>query len=195
MNKGEQTRRRIIETAMAVLNRNGGEMSISELMRDVNLEKGGIYRHFNGKDEIIAEAVTHYVGLVEDKLKQALAGRTSARERLGAAITCLLSIAHAPITPGGCLVMNMAISTQNTGSPAAAIVRRTFRRWERLFAGELNKGMQAGEFRRDVADSDFAALAISSIEGAIMLTGARPALRAHDAVGRHLESVLDGYMT
>ena len=85
MTKGEETRQRIIRKAAPLFNQRGFEgSSMGEIMEATKLEKGGIYRHFSGKEELAAEAFdyawaealktrTHDLDQVEnsvDKLKQ-----------------------------------------------------------------------------------------------------------------------------
>ena len=51
--KGERTRRRIVESAAAVFNTRGYfGSSMSDLVRETGLEKGGIYNHFGSKLEL-----------------------------------------------------------------------------------------------------------------------------------------------
>src|SRR5277367_1901301 len=60
LSKGDQTRQRIIHKAAQVFNRRGfAGASISDLMEATGLEKGGIYRHFESKQEL-AEAAFDY---------------------------------------------------------------------------------------------------------------------------------------
>ena len=55
--QGEKTRQRIIKDAAALLNQYGfSGFSMSELMKATGLEKGGIYRHFDSKEQLAAEA-------------------------------------------------------------------------------------------------------------------------------------------
>ena len=53
--KGERTREEIIQQAAVVFNRQGfAGASISDIMRETGLEKGGIYNHFASKEDILA---------------------------------------------------------------------------------------------------------------------------------------------
>ena len=57
MRKGEQTRREIIRKAAPIFNQKGFEgAALSDLMQATGLEKGGIYRHFDSKEQLAAEA-------------------------------------------------------------------------------------------------------------------------------------------
>src|SRR5437879_9606459 len=57
MRKGEQTRQEIIRKAAPIFNQRGYDgAALSDLMRATGLEKGGIYRHFESKQQLAAEA-------------------------------------------------------------------------------------------------------------------------------------------
>src|SRR5246127_2461266 len=57
MRKGEITRRSIIRKAAPIFNQKGYEgAALSELMEATGLEKGGIYRHFESKEELAGDA-------------------------------------------------------------------------------------------------------------------------------------------
>ena len=57
MSKGEQTRHMIIERAANVFSRQGYfGSSLSDLIQETGLKKGGIYNHFRGKDDLALAA-------------------------------------------------------------------------------------------------------------------------------------------
>jgi TetR/AcrR family transcriptional regulator, transcriptional repressor for nem operon len=52
-----ETRRRIVKTAAAEFRRNGIHATgLSDVMAAAGLTHGGFYRHFDSKDELVAEA-------------------------------------------------------------------------------------------------------------------------------------------
>ena len=60
MRKGEETRQEIIRRAAPIFNRKGySGAALSDLMRATGLEKGGIYRHFESKEELAGDAFDH----------------------------------------------------------------------------------------------------------------------------------------
>src|SRR2546430_16954 len=53
MRKGEQTRQEIIRKAAPIFNQRGYDgAALSDLMEATGLEKGGIYRHFDSKQQL-----------------------------------------------------------------------------------------------------------------------------------------------
>ena len=60
MEKGRATRQRVIAQAAPVFNQHGfAGTTLSELMEATGLQKGGIYRHFAGKEQLALEAFDH----------------------------------------------------------------------------------------------------------------------------------------
>jgi len=58
--KGEDTRQEIIRKAAPIFNQKGYDgAALSDLMRATGLEKGGIYRHFESKEELAGVAFDH----------------------------------------------------------------------------------------------------------------------------------------
>ena len=67
MRKGEQTRREIIRKAASIFNQKGYEgAALSDLMQATGLEKGGIYRHFDSKQQLAGEAFDYAWNLALD---------------------------------------------------------------------------------------------------------------------------------
>ncbi len=57
-----ETRKRIVETARILFNREGfSEVSIDRIMDEAGLTRGGFYNHFRNKDELYAEAVASFL--------------------------------------------------------------------------------------------------------------------------------------
>src|ERR1700759_3552404 len=57
MSKGDRTRARIIEQSAPIFNKQGSAgTALSDLMDATGLRKGGLYRHFAGKEKLAAAA-------------------------------------------------------------------------------------------------------------------------------------------
>jgi TetR/AcrR family transcriptional repressor of nem operon len=71
MRKGEQTRQEIIRKAAPIFNQKGySGAALSDLMRATGLEKGGIYRHFESKQELAGDAFDHAWKIAMDTLRR-----------------------------------------------------------------------------------------------------------------------------
>jgi len=114
MSKGEQTRERILARSAQLFNRQGYfGSSLADIMRETGLEKGGIYNHFSSKEQLAVEAFDYAYELVQQRVRQALAGKLHARERLLALVTVFQGIVEDPPVIGGCPVLNTAIDAND----------------------------------------------------------------------------------
>src|SRR5437016_14210999 len=88
MSKGEQTREMILAQAAQLFSRQGFfGSSLSDIMQETGLEKGGIYNHFSSKEQLALEAFDYAYELVEQRVRQALTGKKHAVERLVAILS------------------------------------------------------------------------------------------------------------
>ncbi|TGL59330.1 TetR/AcrR family transcriptional regulator [Leptospira ognonensis] len=192
--KGNITKQRIVNQSLALFNQFGVRgTSLSDVMRVTKLEKGGIYRHFESKEQIVETALRFYIASVESRLAKATEGLTSPRRRLAEIIKSFAGIAENPVVPGGCFIMNMAVDTDHAEAGPHPLVVLSFKRWERLFVSEIQNGIKQGEFREDVDAKSFAAIAICSIEGSIVLSSTYPGLKSSQVIVKHLLGIIDQF--
>ena len=114
--KGELTRREIVKKAAPLFNRKGFEgTSLSDLMRATGLQKGGIYRHFSGKQQLAAEAFDYsWEKSVTGRLEGVDDVRNSV-QRLKKMIDNFVEKREG-LVPGGCPLMNTAVESDD-GNP------------------------------------------------------------------------------
>jgi TetR/AcrR family transcriptional regulator, transcriptional repressor for nem operon len=192
--KGELTRRMILETAAPLFNTRGYfGASMSDLVRETGLEKGGIYNHFSGKEELALEAFDYATGLMRERLRSALEGREGALERLLAVVDVFSTLAYDPPVEGGCPVLNTAVESDDSmpvlkeGAKGAAL------EWLQLVGSITKEGTRAGELAPDTDPNETATVVVAAIEGAVMLSkltdDAAHMDRAVDHLKGHLRSL------
>lgn len=190
MRKGEQTRQEIIQKAAPIFNQRGYDgATLSDLMRATGLEKGGIYRHFESKEQLAAEAFDyawretldariHDLGAIAnavDKLKQLVANFV---ERRG-------------IIPGGCPLLNTAIDTDDGNPILRERARKALRGWRSYIVSVIRAGIKAREIRPRVDAKKLATLIISSLEGATMVYRLERTEEPLRGAQRHLDNYLE----
>jgi TetR/AcrR family transcriptional repressor of nem operon len=169
MNKGEQTRQRIIEEAAPIFNQRGfNGCSMHDLMEATGLEKGGLYRHFASKEELAVEAFRY-------ALRIAVKTRTDNLVHIQGAIAKLLYIverfveAPSPIA-GGCPLMNTAIDADD-GNPALRLLAREgIQAWKKRIAKIVEEGIGSGEIRNTTESRQIANSIVATLEGALMIS-------------------------
>ena len=113
-----ETRRRIVKAAAAEFRRNGIHATgLCELMAAAGLTHGGFYRHFDSKDQLIAEACA--VGM-EAELGGAAACHGPEKGGLKEIAASYLSTAHRDNPSEGCLLAGLGSELARSGAKTRA---------------------------------------------------------------------------
>ena len=191
MRKGEQTRREIIRKAAPIFNQKGYDgAALSDLMRATGLEKGGIYRHFDSKQELAGEAFDH-------AWKMAIDTRFEGTQEIPNTIDRLKQIVRnfrdrrAGLVPGGCPLLNTAIDSDDGNPQLRAKARRALGWWLDRLISIAEEGRNRGEVRSDVDSAELATLIASTLEGSSMVSRLQRKDEPLDLACRHLEDYLE----
>jgi TetR/AcrR family transcriptional regulator, transcriptional repressor for nem operon len=169
--RGEGTRENIIRKAATLFNQHGfAGSSMSDVMAATGLQKGGIYRHFESKEQLAVEAFAYAVGLMGRRFAAALEGKTNAIDRLDAVISVFAALPTDPPVPGGCAVMNAAIENDDGNPALRERARQAMDGLRGLVARTAEWGKTRGEVRADVDADELATVMVSTLEGAVMLS-------------------------
>jgi TetR/AcrR family transcriptional regulator, transcriptional repressor for nem operon len=191
MRKGEETRREIIRKAAPIFNQKGYDgAALSDLMRATGLEKGGIYRHFDSKQELAGEAFDH-------AWKMAIDTRFEGTQEIPNTVDRLKQIVRnfrdrrAGLVPGGCPLLNTAIDSDDGNPQLRAKARRALSRWLDRLISIAEEGRKRGEIRSDVDSAELATLIASTLEGSSMVSRLQRKDEPLDLACRHLEEYLE----
>ncbi|MGC1255795.1 MAG: TetR/AcrR family transcriptional regulator [Candidatus Acidiferrales bacterium] len=191
MRKGEQTRQEIIRKAAPIFNQRGYEgAALSELMQATGLAKGGIYRHFDSKQQLASVAFDYawskavearFEGMQEipnavDRLQQIVRNFRDRREGL---------------VPGGCPLLNTAIDSDDGNISLRNQARRALDKWLDRLATIAREGQKRGEIRPRVAPTKLATLIVSTLEGSLMLSRLQRTDEPLDVACRYLDDYLE----
>ena len=169
--KGERTRRAIVERAAPLFNTRGYfGASMSDLVRETGMEKGGIYNHFGSKEEIALASFDHAAGLMRERFDVALAGKKGALERLFAVVDVLGGLVEDPPVAGGCPVLNTAVEADDAHPALKERAREAATDWLRLIGSIVKEGVTSGELRADADTRKTASVVVATLEGALMLS-------------------------
>ena len=190
--KGMQTRRRIVELAAPVFNRQGYVgASMRDLVDATGLEKGGIYNHFGSKEQLALEAYDYALSQVTEGLARSQRGATDAIDRLQRMIRSFAKFARKPAIAGGCPIMNTAIEADDTHPELRDRARASMTLWHRLIGRIVKDGIAAGELVTGIDPYALAALITGSLEGGLMLSGLYGDPAYIDHIVEHLSAHVD----
>jgi TetR/AcrR family transcriptional repressor of nem operon len=158
-----ESHERIVQIAAARFREAGLDgIGVADLMKEAGLTHGGFYRHFDSRDQLVAEAVEHAQAQGAQRLGRVVA--RSGGEAFAAVVEAYLNRAHVDHPGSGCALVALAADVARSGSPARAAYTRQVRQYLDLFAALLaHRGPQAG--RRAVA-------ILSALVGALALARA-----------------------
>ncbi len=191
MRKGEQTRGEIIRKAASIFNQKGYEgTALSDLMRATGLEKGGIYRHFESKQELAGEAFDHAWKLARD-------ARFAGTQEIPNTVDRLKQIVwnfrdrRDGLVLGGCPLLNTAIDSDD-GNPKLRAKARGALGWLLDHLQSIaEQGRRRGEVAADVDGAKLATLIASTLEGSLMVSRLQRKDEALDLACQHLEEYLE----
>ncbi|HUZ93645.1 MAG TPA: TetR/AcrR family transcriptional regulator [Edaphobacter sp.] len=189
MSKGEETRLRIVAEAAPLFNQRGYEgCSMQDIMDATGLEKGGIYRHFESKEELAAEAFDFAWAIAFSKRRQNLDSFPNPVDRLKQHIANFVSRSS---FPGGCPLLNTAVDSDNGNPVLREKVRKALRGWQSLLQDILKEGIQDGSIRADVDVNQVSSLIIGGLEGGMLISRIERNDQGLRAALEHLDSYLE----
>jgi len=191
LRKGEQTRREIIRKAAPIFNQKGYTgAALSDLMRATGLEKGGIYRHFESKQELAGEAFDYAWQIAMDARFEGTQEISNAVDRLTQIVRNFRD-RRAELVPGGCPLLNTAIDSDDGNPQLRAKARRALRSWLDRLQSIAEEGQRRGEVRSDVDSAKLATLIASTLEGSLMLSRLQRKEEPLNLACRHLAEYLE----
>jgi TetR/AcrR family transcriptional repressor of nem operon len=151
---------RIVTTASARIRRDGIDgASVAGLMAEAGLTHGGFYRHFESRDELVAEAVES--ALAHGSRRTIAAAETGGSTALAAIIDGYLSRLHRDKLETGCAVAALPTDIVRSSPRARAAYSRQVRSYIDSLAGLTPSG-----------DPDDAHLILAALVGALALARA-----------------------
>jgi TetR/AcrR family transcriptional regulator, lmrAB and yxaGH operons repressor len=178
-------RQRMIQSAALLMRERGVDAtSFSEVLSRSSAPRGSIYHHFPGGKAQLIEEATRYAGNFTASGLAAALGQDDPVAAVRAFTAGWIAILRGSDFAAGCPVV--AASLEGERSPGARdAAAAAFRRWEELLAGALEPHGLAPARARSIAT-----LAISAIEGAVVLARAARSTAPLERVATELEQLL-----
>jgi TetR/AcrR family transcriptional repressor of nem operon len=151
---------RIVKAASRRIRRDGiDNVSVAELMKQAGLTHGGFYRHFDSRDDLVAEAID--AALSQGSERVHAAAKLGGADALSAIIDAYLSRLHRDKPETGCAVAALPTDTARADARVRAAYSQQVRTYLDLLA-ELTPA----------SDPDERHLILAALVGALMLARA-----------------------
>jgi AcrR family transcriptional regulator len=195
MSKGEVTRAEILRRSAAVFNTRGYfGTSLADVMAVTGLKKGGIYNHFDSKDELAVAAFDHTLDVLRTRARDAIMGKGTASEQLMALIDEFCGRRDDPPLPGGCPLLNTAVESDDALPALRSRVHDAYALWREFLASIITRGVAAGEFRDGLDPDRIATTIIINLEGAMALAGVFEEAKSLGVAREHLREYIEREM-
>ena len=173
---------RIVKAASRRIRGDGiGNVSVAELMKQAGLTHGGFYRHFDSRDELVAEAIDAALAHGSKRIDQA--SELGGPAALAAIVDGYLSRLHRDKPETGCAVAALPTDVARCGARARAAYSGQVRGYLELLT-ELTPGR----------DPDQAHLILAALVGALLLARAVDDRGLSDEILEKVAHALHGFV-
>lgn len=169
MTKAERTRQFIIEQSAPLFNTKGvAGTAMSDIMQATKMAKGGLYGHFESKEELTHAVVDYCLGALGEKITAVMNKQKTAKGKLFAYLDFLSSPENPPLQ-GGCPMINFGIEADDTNTIINQKVKKGMDWSVNRIADVITEGVGNGEFHASWNAKEFAIKLFTMMEGAVMI--------------------------
>ncbi|MFN8161693.1 MAG: TetR/AcrR family transcriptional regulator [Solirubrobacterales bacterium] len=181
-----------MESAAELFRRQGYHgTGLNQVLEQSSAPRGSLYFHFpGGKQQLAAESVGEAGGAIGKAIEAILAATPDTGEAIGRVVDFLAADLSQSGFDHGCPVGTVAMDAASGSEPVRVACEAVFAGWLGLIARHL----EAAGTAPDLAERQ-AMLAVSAIEGALLLARARRDTAALEAVGATLRPLLSPALT
>ena len=195
LTKSERTRTSIIEKAAPLFNKKGyAGTSMNDIMVATGLAKGGIYGHFQSKDEIAAAAFEFSLAKVRLELLSTINKHPSALGKLYSILDFYKNYTLKPSVEGGCPILNTAVDADDAypflKRKAKIALNDMLNGLQQII--ELGIGMK--ELKSTVNARKVAEMIFAQIEGGIMMAKVLDDVNLLNSVLENLRSYIESHL-
>ncbi|POX36547.1 TetR family transcriptional regulator [Streptomyces sp. Ru73] len=189
---GQETRARILRTAAGLFRRQGyGSTGLNQILAESGAPKGSLYFHFpGGKEQLAAEAVVLSGGDLGARMATAVAAADGPR----AAVTALGALLAEGLTASGyrdgCPVATVALEQAGDAGPIHDACAATYDGWLAALRDRLADWGASEETATALAD-----LALSSVQGALLLARVRRDAGVLHSVAERVGTLIEAQLT
>ena len=175
LEKGRLTRERIVKIAVELFRKNGfHNTSLSQILDEAELTKGGFYFHFKSKEEL-GDAVTDYMKdfWVHNVLEK-IAEEESALKKVERMFEIMIKTHESDIFHGCALLAVLTAEMMEVEQRFSERLRRIYADWKASIVDILEQGKKENLFKKETNSDSLALLIIGSLQGVTMMAHLDP---------------------
>ncbi|WP_114940252.1 TetR/AcrR family transcriptional regulator [Mucilaginibacter endophyticus] len=193
MGKAERTRQFIIETAAPIFNEKGiAGTTIDDILAATKMAKGGLYGHFESKEEIASVMVNYLLDKLSDKVNTVIAKEKTAIKKIFA----FIDIYKDPIDSyidGGCPILNFGVEADDNNPMLKQRLKTMIEEGQKVFVEIINKGVADGEISPEINAADYALKMFTLLEGGMLVSRVTGSGKYMNSLVRMLKNELKEY--
>lgn len=196
MNRAQTTRAAIVAQAAPLFNQRGYTgVSMSDIMAATGLKKGGLYNHFDSKEELALAAFEYAIRQVRRRFIEALRNTRTATEGLLAILAVMQRYVLDPPVEGGCPVLNTAVDSDDAHPALRARAQQAMTELQDYIRVTVQQGIDGGEFRTGADPDEVASLLLATLDGALVLSKLYDDARHMNRAVAHLQWYIHEHLT
>ena len=144
--------------------------SMNEILAATGMAKGGVYGHFESKDQIAAAAFEYSLNKVRGELLKKINQHTLSLEKLYAILAFYRNYTIRPTIEGGCPILNTAIDADDAYPFLKKKAKTALNDMLRGLQQIIDTGVSRQEFKDGINSRRIAEMMFAQIEGGIMMS-------------------------
>lgn len=165
-----RTKREIIEKSAPLFNMYGyAGTSMKKIVEETGYQMGGIYRHFEKKDDLAKAVFLYNFMKLKELYYQGITKSQSPKEQLLTLMDNSRKMFFSPFFKGGCPILNTAIEVDDTDEVFRQMAVEGLNELIQNLENILEAGKKTGEFLKTIDSKKEANYIIATVEGAIMM--------------------------
>jgi len=171
MKKGELTRHNIIRKSAMMFNKKGYmTTTMNDIIQETQIQKGGIYRHFKDKEQLMVESFRYSIEIMQSHLKVSVSQHKNASDKLIAFVEAFLQLSEGRPIVGGCPIYNAAIEMDGLeGNVLLPHINEAIDMMVIWLMKIIEDGLNQQELKQSIQPYDTALYIVSILEGGLVL--------------------------
>ncbi|MEO0824565.1 MAG: TetR/AcrR family transcriptional regulator [Cyanobacteria bacterium J06639_16] len=172
MGKGDKTRQDILQKVVVLFNEKGyAATSMQDITTVTGVQRGGIYNHFASKEELALASFEYACSVLAKCLIRGVRPQKTAVGRLNAIASSFAELyTQNPLFPFGCQVMNTTVEAKRQMLPLRQKAQEAMNQLKQLITDTTLRGIEQSELLGSINPNAVAAVFISTLEGAMLLS-------------------------